>query len=259
MLHQLFRIEWSALKLLEPPDAVEMLREFGDLLAKRAEPGEMGWSGAYRIAGGGIDVMLLHFRPDLEGLIQAGHEIQLSALGDFLSLEQEYISVVEMGLYALTATLAETVEPADREAWNSALDRELEGQREQSYIKKRLYPVQPEAMPYVCYYPMDKRRSSGQNWYTLSLQKRAALMSAHGSIGRQYAGRISQVISGSMGLADWEWAVTLWAPDPIEFKNIISEMRYDEASAEYADFGRFFVGKRMHPSEFGDLLAKEDA
>ncbi len=84
-------------------------------------------------------------------------------------------------------------------------------------------------------------------------------MRAHGSVGRSFAGRIHQVISGSMGLADWEWAVTLWAADPIEFKNIITEMRYDAASADYADFGPFYVGLRATPDELMDLLPSEPA
>ncbi|MCG8468260.1 MAG: heme-dependent peroxidase [Gemmatimonadetes bacterium] len=258
VLHQSFRIDWADLKRLDVEARRGLRSSLEELLVGWSRPGEDGWSAAYRLAGGGLDLLLLHFRSDVEGLIEAGHRIQLSEIGDYLLLEDEYLSVVEMGLYALTAKLAERIDPADHEAWRAALATALEEEREKDWIKRRLYPVQPDAMPYVCFYPMDKRRAVDRNWYTLPLDRRAALMSAHGSIGRQYAGRISQVISGSMGLDDREWAVTLWARDPLEFKNIISEMRYDGASAEYADFGAFLVGKRLEPTEVSRLIPAED-
>ena len=99
-------------------------------------------------------------------------------------------------------------------------------------------------MPYVCFYPMSKRRAVGQNWYALTLEERSRLMMAHGATGRGYAGRVSQVISGAIGLDAWEWGVTLFAGDPLSFKKIVTDMRFDEVSAEYAEFGEFHVGKR---------------
>ncbi|MDX1579007.1 MAG: chlorite dismutase family protein, partial [Gemmatimonadota bacterium] len=200
--------------------------------------------------------LALHFRPSLEGLMDAARRLALADAGDLLLLEHEYLSIVELGLYGLTSELAARVDPSDREAWSEAVQSALAEEREKAFVKRRLYPTQPEDKPYICYYPMDKRRRPGQNWYTLPLEERAALMRAHGSVGRSYAGKISQVISGSMGLADWEWAVTLWAADPTEFKNIISEMRFDEASAEYAEFGPFYVGVRLTPEDVRDLLVE---
>jgi chlorite dismutase len=112
-------------------------------------------------------------------------------------------------------------------------------------VKERLSPRQPDDLPYVCFYPMDKRRNEGQNWYTLSLEERAALMRDHGATGRKFAGRISQVISGSIGFDDWEWAVTLFGRSPNDFKALVTEMRYDRVSAVYAEFGSFWVGYRV--------------
>ena len=101
--------------------------------------------------------------------------------------------------------------------------------------------------------PMTKRRGESENWYSLPLEERAAMMSDHGLVGRAYAGRISQIISGSIGFDDWEWGVTLFAQDALDFKNVITDMRYDEASARYAEFGPFYVGKRMRADEWLEL------
>jgi len=254
VLHQLFRIHWPSLKALDPVRAAGILADFGAWLAERDPDGDRGWSGAYEMVGAGVDLLLVHFRPDLEGLTAAGRAVAWSDLGELLDLEHEYVSVVELGMYGLTTRVAEEVDPSDPDAFDAALAAALDEQRERDFVKGRLFPVQPENMPYVCYYPMDKRRTPGQNWYSLSLERRAELMHAHGTVGRRYAGRIQQVISGSVGLADWEWAVTLWAADPLCFKSIITEMRYDEASAEYAEFGSFFVGKRLLPDRLDTLL-----
>ena len=129
--------------------------------------------------------------------------------------------------------------------WRTLVEQQVTEELEKSYVQERLHPKQPEEMKYVCFYPMDKRRNEGQNWYHLPLEQRAAMMRDHGATGRRYAGRISQVISGSMGLDDWEWAVTLFGRTPNDFKELIAEMRYDEVSAVYADFGSFWVGYRV--------------
>lgn len=257
VLHQLFRIEWPLVKSLETGRAARILADFGGWLDDRTPDAEAGWSGAYEMVGAGAELLIVHFRPDLEGLTAAAREVAWSDFGDVLELAHEYVSVVELGMYGLTTQVAEEVDPSDHEAWDAAVAAALEEQRQREFVRRRLYPVQPPEMPYVCYYPMDKRRTPGQNWYALGLERRAELMHAHGTVGRRYAGRIQQVISGSVGLADWEWAVTLWSADPLCFKSIITEMRYDEASAEYAEFGSFFVGKRLPADGLETLLPPE--
>ena len=258
VFHQLFRIDWPALRAVDPAGRRVLAKGLVALLRSWSREGSEGWSGAYRMVGGGVDLMLLHVRPSLEEAARAARELSWSRVGDYLLLDHDYLSIVELGMYALTVEVASRVDPSDYESYRAALESALEEQREKEYVRRRLYPVQPEDMPYVCYYPMDKRREKGANWYALPLQARADLMSAHGAIGRRHAGRISQVISGSVGLADWEWAVTLWAADPLRFKDIITEMRYDEASAEYAEFGRFFVGRRVSDEDLLALLSMGD-
>jgi hydrogen peroxide-dependent heme synthase len=122
-------------------------------------------------------------------------------------------------------------------------------------VRTRLYPPPQASMPYVCFYPMSKRRIHPDNWYALPVGERNRLMREHGLTGRGYAGRVFQIITGSTGLDDWEWAVTLFAADPLEFKRIVTEMRYDEASTRYGEFGRFFTGVAAGPDDVAAMLS----
>lgn len=107
----------------------------------------------------------------------------------------------------------------------------------------RLFPqLPPEGKPAFCFYPMSKRRNVGQNWFTLPYDDRKALMMEHGSSGRKFAGRVLQVVTGSTGIDDYEWGVTLFCQHPDDVKDVVYTMRYDEASATYAEFGTFYVG-----------------
>lgn len=255
VLHQLFRLRWPRVKARSGDDRKAMGRELATVLDGWAEAGQEGWTGSYRLVGGGADFLFLHFRESLEALAEAERRIQRSALGDYLETTLDYLSVVELGLYGVTAEVAERLEREgadDEEALEGALREALERQRALPYIRQRLRPTQPDDMPYVCFYPMNKRRERDRNWYTLSLGERNEMMHDHGRVGRKYALRISQVISGSVGLDDWEWGVTLFAKDPLDFKDVVTEMRYDKASAEYAEFGDFYVGIRMQPEEWAD-------
>lgn len=112
----------------------------------------------------------------------------------------------------------------------------------------RLYPeLPPEGKPAFCFYPMSKRRNVGANWYELDYERRKELMYEHGASGRRFAGRVTQLITGSTGLDDYEWGVTLFCEHPDDVKEIVYTMRYDEASAQYGEFGPFFVGMVAAP------------
>ena len=109
--------------------------------------------------------------------------------------------------------------------------------------RPRLYPtLPPEGKRAICFYPMSKRRNVGQNWFTLPYEERERLMLEHGTTGRSFAGRVVQLVTGSAGLDDWEWSVTLFAEHPDDLKEVVYTMRYDEASAVYAEFGTFITG-----------------
>ena len=243
VLHQFFRIAEA-----EDQNRDALARQLSDWFSSRADLGREGWSGLYRIVGGGADVMAIHFRRDLKALGEAESGLDRDLQGG-LRCTGDYVSTVELGLYALTAALLEQARDegvrAGTEAWDERVSEALAQERTKAHVRDRLHPRQAPNMPYVCFYPMDKRRGPGQNWYRLPLEERARLMGDHGAVGRRYAGRVSQIISGSVGLDDWEWAVTLFAGDPLEFKSLITDMRYDEVSAVYAEFGSFVVGHRI--------------
>lgn len=259
VLHQFFR--WSPGRAPAGTDAGEG-RGRGEALAelfrKWDDLGDDGWSGLFRMVGGGSDYMAVHFRTTLDALGDAERTLERSEAGRDLILTGDYLSVVELGLYTMTASLVERAEDEGiehgSEEWTEMVAAAKKKELEKSYVRRRLQPRQPDDMPYICFYPMDKRRAPGQNWYELPVTERARMMHDHGGTGRRYAGRISQVITGSVGLDDWEWAVTLFAGDPLTFKELVTEMRYDEVSAVYAEFGRFYVGRRIPPSEIADDL-----
>jgi chlorite dismutase len=127
----------------------------------------------------------------------------------------------------------------------------METQRQR--VMGRLFLDLPKSR-YVCFYPMNKRRGETNNWYSESFERRASMMREHGMIGRTFSGRVIQVISGSIGYDDWEWGVDLFAQDPLVFKKLIYEMRFDEASAKYAEFGPFYTGLQFSPSQLAAYL-----
>jgi chlorite dismutase len=128
------------------------------------------------------------------------------------------------------------------EEWNKEVAETVE--RQKAAMHPRLFPKIP-ASRYLCFYPMDRRRGEDKNWYSLPIEERGRQMEEHGAVGRRYAGRVQQIITGSIGFDDWEWGVDLFAADPLVFKKLIYEMRFDQVSAEYALFGQFFVGLRI--------------
>ena len=158
-----------------------------------------------------------------------------------------YLSVIELGLYdssvKLFRQLAERgVKPLSEE-WNDEIEETHRSASAQA-MRPRLYPKIPDSR-YLCFYPMDRKRGEDKNWYTLPIEERQRQMEEHGMVGRRYAGKVQQIITGSIGFDDWEWGVDLFAPDPLVFKKLIYEMRFDEVSAVYALFGQFFVGVRL--------------
>jgi chlorite dismutase len=115
----------------------------------------------------------------------------------------------------------------------------------------RLFPSIPD-MRYISFYPMNRKRGEDKNWYTLPIEERQRQMDAHGQVGRRYAGKVQQIISGSIGYDDWEWGVDLFGNDPVTFKKLIYEMRFDEVSGVYSDFGTFYIGLRVPIATFGE-------
>jgi chlorite dismutase len=199
--------------------------------------------------------MVVHFRKSLEELNRAELQLAYSRLSEFLEPTTSYLSVVELGLYDASVKLygeliTKGLRPGTAE-WNREVETELAKQRQAAAA--RLWPEIPQRR-YLCFYPMNKLRGETKNWYTEAIRDRHRMMRDHGTIGRHYAGRVTQIISGSIGFDDWEWGVDLFADDALVFKKLVYEMRFDEASAVYGLFGAFFVGLRFPASQLGTLL-----
>ena len=254
VLHQMFRVRWAAWNALEDGPRKHILDEVAPVFT-RMEQNASGQSAIFSMIGHKADLMFLHYRPSFADLNQAELEIARTGFHDFLEPTASYLSVVELGLYESTIKVYQSlsdrgIEPFSDE-WNAAIEETLERQREA--MRPRLFPEVP-GHRYVCFYPMDRRRGEQKNWYQLPMAERQRQMHDHGMIGRRYAGTVKQIISGSIGFDDWEWGVDLFAEDPVVFKKLIYEMRFDEVSAVYAAFGSFYVGVRCRAADLPSLL-----
>jgi peroxiredoxin len=251
VLHQVARFRWAEWRKLTPVEKQEVLREAAPVLERM----EAANSALYSLLGHKGDLLLLHFRNGFDELKQVELELSRTGFFDLLEITRSYLSVVELGLYDSSVKLyrglrERGVEPHSAE-WNREVDDALARQKEA--MRPRLYPEIP-ASRYLSFYPMDRRRGEEKNWYTLPIEERQRQMEEHGQVGRRYAGQVRQIITGSIGFDDWEWGVDLFADDPLVFKKLIYEMRFDEVSAVYALFGTFLVGVRCPAARLGELL-----
>lgn len=197
---------------------------------------------AFSVLGGRADVGLMLVAPDLDAIDAVTKRV---LAGPFTPVAS-FVSLTEESEYTAT----EDQERARLEAEGAAdLDARLAEWRERmaKYRDARLHPRLPRR-PVIAFYPMSKSRRPGANWYDLPFEERRGLMAGHARVGRRYAGRILQLITGSTGLDDWEWGVTLLADDPVAVKEIVYEMRFDPVSAVYGEFGPFWTGLVM-PAE----------
>jgi chlorite dismutase len=251
-------VDRAALRALPADDRDATQAEACAAHVARESPEAGGWTRVVPVVGSRAEVMLVHFRPTFDDLGEVQRTLRALRLTDLLRPEYSFLSVTELGLYHVTAKVARERAEAGGQAgddeYRAALAERVEAERESPFGQRRLYPVPPPEMEYVCFYPMSKRRAVGQNWYALPLDERSRLMYAHGLTGRRYAGRVQQIISGAIGLADWEWGVTLFARDPLEFKRLVTDMRFDVVSAQYGEFGVFFVGMTAGAGEWVEGL-----
>jgi chlorite dismutase len=252
VLHQMFRFRWPEWRKLTPSRQQEIARE---AVAVLSAPEEAGQSAVYSLLGHKGDLLLVHFRDSFEELNAAELQLNRTALEEYLEPMHSYLSIIELGLYdssvKLYRQLTERGVVPHSEEWNNEIEQTMERQRQA--MRPRLYPKIPDSK-YLCFYPMDRKRGEQLNWYTLPIEERQRQMEEHGMVGRRYAGKVQQIITGSIGFDDWEWGVDLFAPEPLVFKKLIYEMRFDQVSAEYAAFGQFFVGVRCPVGKLGEWL-----
>lgn len=228
-LHDFRRFDWSAWRAVPERDRQEILEELSGVIKQYSycDSQRQGAFGCYEILGHKADFLFLNLRPNLQELSKAEKLLQKTRFAHYAPVVYSYLSVVELSNYVHSS--------------------EARSPEAQAMIDARLKPVLPKTQQ-LCFYPMNKRREATNNWYLEPIEERRRMMREHGLIGRTYAGRVTQMIGGSIGLDDWEWGVTLFAEDPLVFKHLVTEMRFDEASARFADFGAFYVGNRIDSS-----------
>ncbi|MBV9072388.1 MAG: heme-dependent peroxidase [Acidobacteria bacterium] len=254
VLHQMMKFRWPAWRQLSALQKNEIVEEASSVFSAM-EQNRNGQSALFSLLGHKGDWMLVHFRETFDALSEAERQFARSRLSDFVEVTSSYLSVIELGLYESSiktyqGLLDRGIEPHSSE-WKQAIEETLARQREA--MRPRLFPEMP-AHKYICFYPMDRRRGEEKNWYTLPIDERQRQMNEHGLVGRRYAGEVKQIISGSIGFDDWEWGVTLFADEPLVFKKLIYEMRFDEVSAIYALFGTFYVGIRCPAADLGKII-----
>jgi len=252
LLHQAFRLRWPALRALSPAARTSLASGLARSLELSAGDGATAF---VQLLGHKGDLLLIHARRDFDALSQAQLHVASSSLFEYLEPTFSYVSIVELGMYDMTGKLYGELAgrglEAGTDAFEQAFAEEMAAQARR--VGSRLFLDLPQRR-HVCFYPMDKRRGEAKNWYSAPFDDRAAMMREHGHIGRKYAGKVTQIISGSIGFDDWEWGVDLFADDPAVFKQLIYEMRFDRASADYAEFGDFAVGLQFSRAELGTLL-----
>jgi chlorite dismutase len=196
------------------------------------------------VSGHKADFAVIALDPD-PLVVDAVHQrIMAGPLGPALVPAWSFVSVTEVSEYLPSPEqYAKRLSDEGLDPQDDEHQRKLKRYRRrwEIMVRQRLEPDLPN-WPAVCFYPMNKKREVGENWFLLDFHERERLMAEHGESGMEFAGRVTQLVTVGIGLDDWEWGVTLWARNPGFLKDIVYRMRFDEASARYAQFGPFYVG-----------------
>ncbi|HLR03035.1 MAG TPA: hydrogen peroxide-dependent heme synthase [Virgibacillus sp.] len=234
-LHDLRTIDWKRWKEATSEERKSAIDEFTELVSvwNKIEEEEKGSHGVYQIVGQKADLMFILLRPTMDELAEVETALNKTKMAEFLVPTYSHVSVVELAKYR------------DRK---DGKDPETLPE-----TQKRLKPILPK-WDYVSFYPMSRKRDGEDNWYTLEKKDRGRLLYEHSKTGRKYAGKVKQIITGSIGFDDWEWGVTLFAHDALQLKKVVYEMRFDTATSRYGEFGAFFVGNTLTMDAFEKFL-----
>ncbi len=257
VLHLYFRIDrtrWNALPAGESAATRDRLEAITRKYPGPAHPRVMSFAGV----GGKADVAFMIFAAELQQLSALQREVELAFPAGTLQPVYSYLSVTELPEYVTTdEDLKRMIEHGERKLkpGTPEFDQAFAAakQRNDEYKHYRLFP-EMEPWEIMCFYGMNKKRDLADNWYMLDFDARKQLMAGHAKTGRKFAGKISQLITGSTGLDEYEWGVTLFAHNLDEVKNIVYEMRFDEVSARYGEFGPFYISLTLPPADLWEHL-----
>jgi peroxiredoxin len=244
VLHEQWRLDQNLWWHLEDRDRDHHAAVFADWIEGAKAGGD---AGAWLTIGQKADLLVILYRRTVAELHAAQAAFRRLDFHGFLRPTGSFLSVVEASLYEASGIAAQVVArrgiaPGTPEH-AQAMAAETEVQKQA--LNDRVFRPIP-ARTHVCWYPMSKRRGETWNWYALPLDERRSYMRGHGRLGARYAGQVDQIISGAIGLDDWEWGVDLHADDPLVFKKLVTDMRFDPASSRFAEFGPFVIGLRAH-------------
>ncbi|WP_151737262.1 hydrogen peroxide-dependent heme synthase [Paenibacillus tengchongensis] len=234
-LHDFRSLDWTAWTKADDEERAVALEELHQFMSEwgPVEEAKQGSSAVYTIVGQKADFVMMFLRETLEDLNKLETAFNKTAFAQYTTKAYSYVSIVELSNYNAGGDGGDPMQ--------------------NPHVAARLKPILPQAK-HICFYPMNKKRELADNWYMLDMEKRKELMYSHGLIGRSYAGKVKQIITGSVGFDDWEWGVTLFAEDALQFKKLVYEMRFDEVSARYGEFGPFYVGNLLTAESFEELL-----
>ncbi|OMC76051.1 heme-dependent peroxidase [Paenibacillus odorifer] len=237
-LHDFRSLNWTAWTAADDEERAVALEELHSFMQEWSpvEEAKEGSTAVYSIVGQKADFVMMFLRESLEALNQLETAFNKIAFAQYTTKAYSYVSIVELSNYAAGGSGSDGSDPMQN-----------------PHVAARLKPILPQAK-HICFYPMNKKRELADNWYMLDMDKRRELMASHGLIGRSYAGKVKQIITGSVGFDDWEWGVTLFAEDALQFKKLVYEMRFDEVSARYGEFGPFYVGNLLTEESFEEML-----
>jgi len=251
VMHVFYRIDRPRWSQLPTGESAQIRAKLEGLCANYAAPSHPRMV-TYATVGGKADLAFMLYAAELIQLSQIHRDLENSFAPGAMERVFSYLSVTELTEYMTTDEDNERllVEQEKLTPGTDPFNQRMEElrKRKAEYEQYRLYPEMPD-WEVMGFYPMNKRRLGSDNWYVLDFATRKKLMSGHARVGRKYAGRVSQLITGSTGLDDWEWGVTLMAHQVDALKEIVYEMRFDEVSARFGEFGPFFVNTRLSPAQ----------
>ena len=249
-LHMYYSVDPAALAQLSYEDRMNGVGQIIHILNPERE-GTPERMQSFAVSGHRADLGVMMMDKDPLRIDAVHQEVKASKLGSVLTPTNSFVSISEVSEYVPTVEqysekLQRTGTAPDDPSY-AAKVKAYEG-RLPAMNKQRLYPDFP-AWPVHCFYPMNKSRVPGANWFMEQFSTRTELMAEHATSGIKFAGKVSQLITASTGFDDWEWGVTLWGRSPEYIKDIVYTMRFDKASAKYAEFGPFYIGYIMSPEE----------
>ncbi|MFC4556751.1 hydrogen peroxide-dependent heme synthase [Virgibacillus kekensis] len=223
-LHDFRKVDWEKWLYASETEKAAALSEFHALLKswQSTEDNQAGSHAVYSIVGQKADIMFMILRPTIKELNQLELKLNKTEIAKYLSPAYSYVSIIEKSSYS---------------------KRETDPYKDPEMMAK-LHPNIPKS-DYICFYPMSKLRGEKNNWFTLEKEERGRMMFDHIATSKPYTKNIKRIITGSIGLDDYEWGISLFCDDPLQFKKLIYDTRFDEVSAKYAIFGSFYIGNYM--------------